>query len=364
MRTALLARLWTDQTKWWTTLPSRDWETLLAQARRSGLHGRLARHLLDRGALAETPRGPRHHLESALRLAERQRNEVLWEIDCIQRALAKVGTPIVLLKGAAYQVADLPPGPGRLFSDIDILVDHGRISAVESALFESGWISLERGAYNDRYYRRWMHELPPMRHIHRGTNIDVHHTISPPTSRFHVDGEQLLALAQAVTGYPGLFVLAPADMVLHSATHLFLEGEFSHGLRDLLDLNDLLTHFGQRTSFWPELLDRTDELQLQVPLCHALIGVANLFATSAPSEFSERANALDNGRLQRRLMTKLLNVAIQPEHPSCDSPLSGLVRWLLYVRSHWLRMRPHLLVYHLARKMMMRLKAGSQNRTP
>src|SRR2546425_10431415 len=97
-------------------LSVRDWETLLGQARRAMLQGRLARHFIERGGMADVPDGPRNHLESALRLTERQRHEVLWEVDCVRRALAKVNTPVVLLKGAAYLAADLPPARGRLFA--------------------------------------------------------------------------------------------------------------------------------------------------------------------------------------------------------------------------------------------------------
>lgn len=356
MKTDLLARLWSDPAPWWEALPPRDWETLLGQARQARLQARLARYFLDRGRMAEVPERPRQHLESALPLAERQRHEVLWEIDCIRRALASVDTPVVLLKGAAYLAAELPPAPGRLFSDVDIMVDRRHIGAVEAALFASGWISPKRNAYDDRYYRRWMHELPPMRHVHRGTNIDVHHTITPPTSRFSVDGARLLARLQPVASASGLYVLAPADMVLHSAAHLFQEGEFGHGLRDLLDLNDLLLHFGQRERFWAELLDRAHELRLQVALSHALTHVARLFTTRAPPVFAARVRSLDDSRVRRPLMTALLSVALRPEHPSCDGPFSWLVRWLLYVRSHWMRMPPHLLIYHLGRKTVMRLK--------
>jgi hypothetical protein len=49
----------------------------------------------------------------------------------------------------------------------------------------------------------------------------------------------------------------------------------------------------------------------------------------------------------------LLNVALQPAHPSCDAPGSGLVRWLLYVRAHYLRMPWYLVVSHLMRKAAM-----------
>ena len=360
MTTDLLATLWTDPTPWWLTLAPRGWEALLGQARQSRLQGRLARYFLDRGTLAELPHGPRQHLESALRLAERQHHEVLWELDCLRRALVGIGTPIVLLKGAAYLAAGLPPAPGRLFSDVDIMVERRHIGAVESALFAAGWISQERNAYNDRYYRRWMHELPPMRHVHRGTNIDVHHTITPPTSRHRVDGARLIEGLLPVAGWPGLFILAPSDMVLHSAVHLFQEGEFGHGLRDLLDLNDLLSHFGARQGFWGELLDRADALRLQVPLSHALVNIERLFSVSPPTEFAQRVHALDRSAVRRRLMSALLGIALRPEHPSCDTRFSGLARWFLYVRSHWLRMPPHLLVFHLGHKALMRWQARAE----
>jgi hypothetical protein len=337
-------------------LSARDWERVLGQARQARLQARLAQRFVDRGWMQDVPHGPRQHLESALRVAERQRHEVLWEIDCIRRALDKVDTPIVLIKGAAYLVAGLPPAPGRLFSDVDIMVDRRRLDAVEGALLASGWISQERNAYNDRYYRRWMHELPPMQHVHRRTSIDVHHTITPPTSRFRVDGTRLLAHARQLATHPRLSVLAPVDMVLHSAAHLFQEGEFGHGLRDLLDMNDLLAHFGQQADFWTELLDRADELRLQVPLSHALTHVGRLFGTRPPAALAERVGKLDRGWVRSRLMVTLLGVALRPEHPSCDGPYSGLARGLLYLRSHWLRMPLHLLTYHLGRKLFMRLK--------
>ena len=45
----------------------------------------------------------------------------------------------------------------------------------------------------------------------------------------------LLARARPL-GDSGFHVLAPEDMVLHSAVHLYQEGELDHGMRDLLDL--------------------------------------------------------------------------------------------------------------------------------
>jgi hypothetical protein len=117
-----------------------------------------------------------------------------------------------------------------------------------------------------------------------------------------------------------------------------------------------LLHFGQQPGFWTELLDRARELSLQVPLSHGLTHVARLFSTSAPPTLSARLRSLDGSLIKRPLMTAMLRIALRPENPGGEGPLGGFVRWLLYVRSHWLRMPPHLLIYHLGRKMLMRLQ--------
>lgn len=333
--------------------PVPHWEILLGQARQSRLLARLACHHVDHGWMDAIPNGPRLHLEGAMRLADRQQHEVRWEVDCIQRALHALDVPVVLLKGAAYLIGDLPTARGRLFADIDILVPHDKIKAVENAFLAAGWISDEQEAYNQRYYREWMHEIPPLRHVQRNTYIDLHHTITPPTSRFNVQGRQLLEHVQPLEGYPGLYVLMPADMVLHSAVHLFQEGEFGHGLRDLLDLHDLVLHFSADTAFWNTLMDRADALGLQIPLYHALFHLQRLLGLSAPAQWRERAERMGPNKLSRAFMAWALGLALQPHHPSCKTRWTGLARWLLYVRSHALRMPVHLLVPHLVRKSWM-----------
>ena len=335
------------------TYSVREWEALLGQARQSRLLARLAYLYLDNDQFTKVPPGPRPHLESALRLADRQQHEIRWEVDQIYRALQPLGIPVVLLKGAAYLMANLPTARGRLFADIDILVPKEHIENAESALLGAGWISDERDAYNQRYYRQWMHEIPPLRHVRRDSFIDLHHTISPPTSRFKVDGQLLLQDIQALDGMPGLYMLAPVDMVLHSAVHLFQEGEFSHGLRDLLDLRDMLQGFSTSPGFWDRLLDRAEALGLGIPLFHALYHVRRLFQLQVPAALQARVDDMGPNPLSRCLMAWMLGLALQPDHPSCHNRWTGLARWLLYVRSHALRMPIHLLIPHLVRKSWM-----------
>ena len=336
-------------------LSVRQWELLLGQARQARLLARLAQHCVVLGATDAVPTAARRHLRGATHWVERQAHEVQWEIDCIQRALASVDSPIIVLKGAAYMVAGLPPARGRVFNDIDIMVDRRQLDAVESALMGAGWISAERDAYNQRYYREWRHELPPLQHVTRHTFIDVHHTITAPTSRFAVDGLALLAHIRPLGKAGQLFVLDPLDMVLHSAVHLFQEGEFDHGLRDLLDLDDLLLHFSAAdTQFWPALLARAGVLGLQVPLHHALHQVQRLFGTAPPPALQPAVDALQPNALSRVVMGWLLGRALRPMHPSCDRPLTGLARQALYLRAQWLRMPLYLLLPHLVRKAWMR----------
>jgi hypothetical protein len=345
-------------------LSARGWEALLGQARQSHLIARLATHHADRAWLGQVPEAPRRHLEGGLRLADRQRHEVRWEADCIARALAGLGIPVVLLKGAAYMLADLPAAKGRLFGDIDVMVPREHIARAESALMAGGWICDERDPYNQRYYREWTHEIPPLRHVERNTYLDLHHTITPPTSRFRVDGALLLRDAVPLPGHALLRVLAPVDMVLHSAVHLFQEGEFGHGLRDLLDLQDLMRHFAaQDADFWPRLVARAQALDLGIPLYHALFHLRRLFGFEPPPAWAEALGRMAPPAPARAAMAWMLGLALRPIYPGCDTRWSGLARWLLYVRSHALRMPLRLVIPHLLRKAWMRRFTAKEKNT-
>jgi hypothetical protein len=333
-----------------------DWDLLLRQAASANLTASLFGLLDERGLLDALPAQAREHLEWARTLAERHSQAVRWEVRQIQRALADVEAPLILLKGAAYAMAQLPPARGRLFSDIDILVPKASLDEVEAALMLHGWASTHHDAYDQRYYRRWMHELPPMQHIKRATLIDVHHAILPETAAVRPDPDKLRARAQAVRGHD-LSVLAPADLVLHSALHLFYDGELDHGLRDLIDIHRLLLHFGAEPSFWAELPARARELELTRPLFYALRYAASLLHTPVPAATMTALQAGRPNPLLLALMDQLFGRALLPTHPSCADRWTGSARFLLYIRANWLRMPPLLLARHLLHKAFISPKA-------
>jgi hypothetical protein len=334
-----------------TNLTASAWTLLLQQARATGLLPRLADRLLALDDGKQRPAGVQGHLESALRLGRAQQAEVRREARYIDQALADLGVPVVLLKGCAYVVAELPAARGRVFSDVDILVPKSHIGQAESLLTMHGWMGTEQSAYNQRYYRQWMHELPPMQHVHRGTVLDVHHTILPETARLRPDPAKLLVRAQPVAGTRVLHVLAPADMLLHSMTHLFTNDDMTHALRDLSDLDLLTRHFSQLPGLWESLLPRALELDLIRPLYYAMVQLQRVWATPVPAAFLQSLQEHRPSPVLAGVMDRIWR------HTLASPPVGGrsslrhsLSLQALYLRGHWMRMPPLLLARHLSVK--------------
>ena len=327
-----------------------EWDLLLQQALAANLTATLYCLAGEHDVLEQVPGQARRHLEWAGAVARRHGEGVRWEVNRIGAALAPIGVPLLLLKGAAYVMAELPAARGRLFSDVDILVPRDDIDLVESTLMLAGWVGMQHDAYDQRYYRVWMHEIPPMQHMHRASMIDVHHAILPLTARARPDPARLRAAAVALPGAPSLRVLAPVDMVLHSATHLFYDGEFDKGLRDLLDLHRLLAHFGGDDGFWQQLPGRAIELELGRPLFYALRYCAQLLHTPVPDAVTAALAGAAPNRALLALMDALFKRVLLPPHASCNTALSGSARLVLYIRGNWLRMPPLLLARHLFHK--------------
>jgi hypothetical protein len=327
------------------SLSPAEWGLLLRQARHGGVLARLALRLDELGLCAKLPAKVLDQLEAARAVANGQARVARWEAYQVQRALKKTGVPVVLLKGAAYILAGLPPARGRLCADVDILVPCAQLAAVEAALLEHGWQFTKTDPYDQHFYRDWMHELPPLEHPERGTVLDVHHNIAPARGRRPIDAAALLAAAIPIPGMR-LKVLAPADMVLHSAAHLLQDGELVKGLRDLTDLDDLLRHFSVEPGFWDQLVDRARQLGLERPLYYACCQVQRLLGTPVPDVVRAGKPRWPRGAV----MDYLVNRALVPDHPDAARWSTSLARWLLFVRAHWQRMPPVPLAGHLLRK--------------
>lgn len=333
----------------------KDWDLLIRQGRQTLLLARIYQLFHDKGLFDGLPGKVKDHLISANAYSEKLNNSLNWEFRCIEKALSELSIPVIFLKGASYFLAANQAAKGRLFSDIDLLVEKKYLPSVEDALKKHGWVGTHQNEYDQRYYRQWMHEIPPMIHLKRHTTLDVHHNILPATCNTCPDSEMLFSNIIKVTNTP-FWVFAPEDRVLHSAAHLFHEGEFKHGLRDISDIDLLLREFSAVETFWNQLLRRSTELNQHLPLFYALRYASKILATPIPEPVARRVKKNAPNILRVGLMDFLFFRALAPEHSSCNDAWTGLARWLLFIRSHWLRMPIKLLIPHLFRKFIKELK--------
>ena len=332
-------------------LDLRDWEHLVHAARQTRLLARLHCLVERAGIIDRLPPGVADRLQAATVIVQYHQRRARWELNRLQRELLPHRIPLVLLKGGAYMMLDLDIACGREMRDIDLLIPKSLIEQAEQLLTERGWRGSKLDDYDQRYYRDWMHELPPMRHVQRVTEVDLHHTILPRTSRLHPDPNELFRQASPLPGPAGgTGTLSPVDMVLHSAAHLFYDGALDRDLRDLVDLDALFRHFGEQPDFWPALLARAEQMQLTRPLYYALHFSRQLLATPIPDETFKQARRHRPAWLVATLMDRLVPMALLPSDPTRRHPLTASIRWLLYLRSHWLRMPPLMLARHLFHK--------------
>ncbi len=317
-------------------LDAAGWTALLTMARAEQLAGTLAHRLHG----LEVPPPVAAILADARHIADHARRTALWEATVVARVLAPLGIPVVLLKGTAYAAAGLAAGQGRSIGDCDILVPFGALDAVEAALIAAGWEWVKPDPYDDAYYRRWMHELPPLIHRERDRMIDVHHTILPLTARPKPDAAALIA--DAVPLGNGLSVLSPADMIVHAAAHLFADGDLAGGLRNLWDIHCLVSEFADGDDdFVLTALEEAQHHQLRTAVSRALRLARDVFGTTVPSyefplKFRVHGHAADRLYRRRLLARDGWGRAIRPA-----------TRLGFYVRSHWLRMPPAMLARHL-----------------
>ena len=119
--------------------------------------------------------------------------------------------------------------------------------------------SQERDEYEQYYYREWSHELPPLRHTERGTVVDLHHNILPTTARLKPEARKLIQWSQPMPDSSGFHTLCPEDTILHRAAHLFFDGDLQNSLRELLDIHELISTYGDDEGSWLKHIDQIEE---------------------------------------------------------------------------------------------------------
>lgn len=212
-----------------TKAPDFSWHDALNLAQRSGVHGAVARHLLDERAL-DAPLEIRRLASACLLRLAAQEEATTRTLRPILQQLDVRGIQTVLLKGSALLGRVYSPGQRRL-GDVDLLIRPNDVSAAVSTFEAFGY-----DTPNGPPAPRTSHQVELCRS--GAMTVDLHWALVHPRGQaFTLDARRVLSRATATEG-----PLTPAlaarceDVFVHLCTQLLGDG----GRFDLFRVADLV----------------------------------------------------------------------------------------------------------------------------
>jgi hypothetical protein len=283
------------------------------------------------------------HLTSAKMYADRQSHQIKQEAAELDNLLGSINIKPIFLKGSAYVLRDDVNHFGRVMSDMDILVRKSELDEVEKILRKNNWIEKKLDNYDEQYYRKWAHEIPPYVHAYRGTTLDIHHTLIPPISGVIIP-ESILFTGVTLTK-SNIAVLSNQLVVLHCMIHLFFNEEFNRSFRDVWDLHLLMSN-----------LEFTGEISDFVHLAKSLgFGKEVFYTISLCDIFFDKNYGVCLSELRKtfnfpfaseQFVCKIVRPAVMPSHDLIPSKWNSFSQFVMYMRGHLLKMPLRVLIPH------------------
>jgi hypothetical protein len=326
-----------------------DFGTFIKQSYSTGLVARVFYILTTNNLCSHVPKNLQWHFNSAHKVFLAHKFDVQNEVARIVAALKYVKVEPVFLKGTAYILANDSCHQGRLLADIDIFIDKKDITSTEEILRWNGWVANKLDEHDEKYYRDWMHEIPPMVNSKTNMTIDVHHNLIPLVSRIKLDSAKLKDRIESNKN--DVKYLAPEDRVLHSAAHLLLDGEFEHGFRDIHDLYLLISENLLINKDFLELLrERSEQLSFELVLYYCLMLQKRIFKLAIPDNYIISLAAKTKSPVITNIVLNMFVTVIHPDTALKNSGKQQFYSLILFIRSHWLKMPMHILIPHLLHK--------------
>lgn len=286
------------------------------------------------------------HILSASRYSERQASQVRQEVSYICNNLKEAGIGVIVLKGAAYNLAGDLNAIGRLMSDLDILVKASVLEQTEQVLKSAGWVEKELDDYDQNYYRAWSHELPPYYNPSTGATLDIHHTLLPVTTKKFFNVESLFKIQET---YFGLGTLCLEERLIHCIVHFSYNEDYGNAFRDLWDLHCLIDEVQQKKGSILSLLEFDSARQFHRDIAYVLYLNETYFKAKYDDETGAFIRKNLNG-IRSQIIKNLFKLAVVPNHDLTTLFGSKFARVMLALRGHLLKMPFSLFIYHIAMK--------------
>ncbi|WP_145387239.1 nucleotidyltransferase family protein [Stieleria neptunia] len=308
----------------------RTWDRVIRFANHTSSLAQISHDLHCGGLVEYLPVGVRARLQRENWLTAFNHRIIRYETAAVGRILAPLQVPLVLLKGSAYLTAGCEWAAGRTTNDIDLLVREQDLDDVDRALRRNEFAPNEYNSDRDeRYYRRWLHELAPRSHVYRHIEIDLHFRLLPfgdPYS-FPVDG--MIDRSRPIPGTPYSW-LDPVDCVLNSIVNLGHTGEYRRAFRDLWDLRYLVESSGGETPFdWEALSSRTERYGLAKTVGNVLALAAELVGLELPPGWMEQTTGASIESIRSRRLYRMMRTASIPDGRAYRSRRRRTAIWFL-----------------------------------
>ncbi|MBE1287803.1 MAG: hypothetical protein GJ671_08825 [Alteromonadaceae bacterium] len=321
-----------------------QWSGIVQLLRHEKLLARYGYRMADHHLLEQLPLPVQHHFNNAMDVTARHIHQVHHTVKHIHRLLGE-SYPMIVLKGAAYTLLGDVVSRGRIYSDIDIWVQQADIAGAEQQLKLTGWFRDEMDDYDERYYREWAHEIPPMYHGASGAVLDMHHNIVPPVSGRAVDVSFFTQHTEVTAS--GVRVLSLPARTLHSTIHLLFNEECEYALRDLTDLVLMFEQFS--LDDWYGYLALAEQTGFAREGVMAITLCQNMLNLSVPDAIVKQALPIQK-EVSTRVLVALYQRIMASSHPLVASRLSKVCETFIWLRGHYLKMPWTLLLYHIMMK--------------
>lgn len=314
-----------------------DWSNLIHAIRDAGL-GASFLPVIEKLDFCEKDR-VMHHVLSYFTFAEKQYLTIIRELLELESVFAQCNYPVLLVKGVAYRIAQFDYAQFRLFSDIDLLIHPDNFADAIQRLKNQGYIEQTYSDYERNYYINWSHQHPPLRHLMRSAEIDVHHTIFFAHSRVQIDIGSFISRAKSIEA--SVFSIpTTADMFVHACLHLFYQEENQKLVKDLIDLHCLYNQIDIKD----DIIDASSISNKKSAICYGLMVQAWLFQVDLTANeqlfIQNNCKPFEITWIQWLIKSMLQDNSINKR--------CAAVLW--YVRGHLIKMRFPTLIYHTLMK--------------
>ncbi|TRY29562.1 nucleotidyltransferase family protein [Aliiglaciecola sp. M165] len=334
-------------------LTDKQWQDCIFVLRESKLLAALYHSANKNGCYEQYSTFAKKHLVSASIYANRQADQIRYESAELRDLLEHINVTVIFLKGAAYTLRNSLNSHGRICSDLDVLVNKSDLSKAEAHLKVNRWRSEPLSDYDEKYYREWAHEIPPLIQINRATVVDMHHNIYPPISgRSPLISEFISSKEKTQSG---CFVLDPVATVMHSIIHMFANEDSSSWMRDLYDIYLLIEEYSD-DKFWKQLslLAKKTDFGFEFVCCMRVLEHYTGF--DVPQSADDYCQQIALSNIQEWFIRNAVIPAVVPEHELTLGRQQAWGKRWVYFRGHWIKMPFTVLIKHFVVKSFLSIR--------